>query len=272
MCRVLSVSRSGFYKFQKESVSKRQKEDERLDKEIEEIYQENKGRYGSPRITDALRERGWNVSKNRVAKRMVKKGLRAKTCKRFRVRTTDSKHSYPIAPNILNRNFSVSAPDQVYVSDITYLPTKMGWAYLAVFIDLFSRMVVGWSISSSLDHTMVLSAFTKAIQHRNPGKGLVVHSDRGVQYACDAFRNALHNRQFIQSMSRHGDCWDNAVAESFFNTFKTELIYQNIYESHTQLYRDIFEYIEIYYNRRRKHSSLCYLNPASFENNLKKAA
>jgi putative transposase len=272
MCHALSVSRSGFYKMQKEPVSKRSRETLRLDKEIQDIYAENRGLCGSPRITHALREKGWKVSKNRVAKRMAQNGWRAKTCKRFRVATTDSKHACPVAPNILNRNFSAPAPDRVYVSDITYVATQCGWAYVCVFIDLFSRMVVGWAISDSLDHRMVLSALEKALLRRRPQEGLIIHSDRGIQYACEAFRNALDNNHFIQSMSRKGNCWDNAVAESFFHTFKTELIYQNVYQNHTQLYRDIFEYIEIYYNRRRKHSTLGYLTPVLFENILKKAA
>jgi putative transposase len=182
MCRVLKVSRSGYYRWLKRKPSRRALDNQRLDAEIREIYDGSKGRYGSPKITRELRDRGRKVGKNRVARRMRKAGLRSKVRRKYRV-TTDSKHNLPVAPNLLERNFSTAAPDKVWVSDITYLATKTGWLYLTVIIDLFSRMVVGWALSSSLSHEMVVVALKRAIRRRRPGKGLVFHSDRGVQYA-----------------------------------------------------------------------------------------
>ncbi len=216
MCRVLEVSRSGYYRWLGRKPSQRQLDNQRLDAQIRQIYDDSKGRYGSPKITQELRDRGRRVGKNRVARRMRKAGLRSKVRRKYRV-TTDSKHQFAVSPNLLERNFTEQAPDKVWVSDITYLATRTGWLYLTVIIDLFSRMVVGWALSSSLGHEMVVTALKRAIRRRRPGKGLVFHSDRGVQYACTDFRKQLDKHEFIQSMSRKGDCWDNAVAESFFN-------------------------------------------------------
>ncbi len=170
-----------------------------------------------------------------------------------------------MAPNLLERNFTAQAPDRVWVSDITYLATRTGWLYLTVIIDLFSLMVVGWALSSSLSHEMVVTALKRAIRRRRPGKGLVFHSDRGVQYACSGFRKELDKHEFIQSMSRKGDCWDNAVAESFFGIMKCELVYHECYEDHQDTLHSIFEYIEVFYNRQRSHSTLEYLCPAEYE-------
>jgi transposase InsO family protein len=224
----------------------------------------SKGRYGSPKITGELRNRGRRVGKNRVARRMRIMGLRSKIRRKYRV-TTDSKHHFAVSPNVLERNFTAQAPDRVWVSDITYLATRTGWLYLTVIIDLFSRMVVGWALSSSLSHEMVVVALKRAIRRRRPGKGLVFHSDRGVQYACSDFREELDKHEFIQSMSRKGDCWDNAVAESFFGVLKTELVYHEQYEDHQDTLHSIFEYIEVFYNRQRSHSTLQYLCPAEYE-------
>jgi putative transposase len=194
----------------------------------------------------------------------VRAGLRSKIRRKYRV-TTDSKHSFPVAPNLLQRNFTAQAPNQAWVSDITYLATCRGWLYLTVIIDLFSRLVVGWALSSSLGHEMVITALKRAIRRRRPGKGLIFHSDRGVQYACTDFRKELAEHGFTQSMSRKGDCWDNAVAESFFGIMKTELVYHEKYEGHQDTLHSVFEYIEAFYNHQRRHSTLEYLSPAEYE-------
>jgi putative transposase len=264
MCRVLEVSRSGYYRWLKRKPSKRQLDNQGLDAEIRKIYEKSKGRYGSPKITEELRDRGRKVGKNRVARRMRHAGIRSKIRRKYRV-TTDSKHHFEASPNLLERNFTTEAPDRAWVSDITYLATRSGWLYLTVIIDLFSRMVVGWALSSSLGHEMVVAALQRAIRRRRPAKGLIFHSDRGVQYACTEFRKELGEHGFIQSMSRKGDCWDNAVAESFFGVMKTELIYHEHYEDHEDTLHSIFEYIEVFYNRQRRHSTLEYLCPSEFE-------
>ena len=264
MCRVLRVSRSGYYRWLKRKPSRRKLDNQRLDTEIREIYDGSKGRYGSPKITQELRDRGRRVGKNRVAKRMRKAGLRSKIRRKYKV-TTNSKHNFAVAPNLLERNFTAPAPDKVWVSDITYLATRTGWLYLTVIIDVFSRMVVGWALSSSLGHEMVIAALKRANQRRRPAKGLIFHSDRGVQYACNDFRKQLSKYEFIQSMSRKGDCWDNAVAESFFGVLKTELVYHERYEDHQDTLHSIFEYIEVFYNRQRRHSTIGYLCPSEYE-------
>jgi putative transposase len=264
MCRVLEVSRSGYYQWLKRKPSQRELDNQSLDAEIREIYDGSRQRYGSPKISRELRARGRRVSKNRVAKRMRHAGLRCKVRRKYRV-TTDSKHHFPVSPNLLERNFTTQAPDKVWVSDITYLATRTGWLYLTVIIDLFSRIVVGWALSSSLSHEMVVVALKRAIRRRRPEKGLVFHSDRGVQYACNDFRKVLNKHEFIQSMSRKGDCWDNAVAESFFGILKTELVYHQRYDGHQDTLHSIFEYIEVFYNRQRRHSTLEYLCPADYE-------
>lgn len=264
MCRVFEVSRSGYYRWIKRRPGRRELDNQRLDAQIREIYAGSKGRYGSPKITRELRDRGRRVGKNRVARRMRQAGLRSKIRRKYRV-TTDSKHHFPVAPNLLERNFTADAPDKVWVSDITYLATRSGWLYLTVIIDLFSRLVVGWALSSSLSHEMVLAAFKRAVRKRRPGKGLIFHSDRGVQYACTDFRKELAVHGFIQSMSRKGDCWDNAVAESFFAMMKTELVYHERYSGRSDALASVFEYIEAFYNRQRRHSALGYLSPAEYE-------
>lgn len=270
MAWVLQVSCSGYYAWLKRPPSRRAKENACLDVKIKSVYEASGNRYGSMKITRELQSHGEHCSRNRVAGRMRKLEIMAKTKRKFRA-TTNSKHHHPIAPNLLNRNFSTDAANKVWVSDITYIRTKSGWAYLTVFIDLYSRIVTGWSVSHSLDRQMVLEALEAAIGRRKPGQGLVIHSDRGVQYACNDFRGKLQEHRFKQSMSRKGDCWDNAVAESFFKIVKTELIYHESWQDIHHLKHELFEYIELFYNRKRLHSTLDYQCPADFEqSNCKK--
>ena len=266
MTAVLNVSRSGYYAWLSRPRSRRAEENIRLDVEIKSVYEHSQRRYGSVKITRELLKHGKKYGRNRVANRMRKMGIASKIRKKFKA-TTHSKHNYPVAPNLLNRNFTASAANEVWVSDITYIRTKSGWSYLTVFIDLFSRIVVGWAVSRSLSQEMVLEAFGKAFWRRKPGKGLIVHSDRGVQYACDEFRKTLKKHGFIQSMSRKGDCWDNAVAESFFKTVKTEWVYHVDFQDIHHVKREAFEYLEIFYNRERLHATLAYQSPAEYEEN-----
>jgi putative transposase len=270
MCRVFEVSRSGYYSWRCRPPSRRAMENRRLDAHIKVVFAQNKGRYGSPKITDQLREQGLAVGKNRVARRMKAAGLRSIVRRKYRP-TTDSKHSHPVAENLLQRNFTATGPDKVWVSDITYISTERGWLYLTVFLDLFSRMVVGWALSSSLSAEMVVTALYRGIRHRRPAAGLVIHSDRGVQYACKDFRQVLEKHQFLQSMSRKGDCWDNAVAESFFGILKSELIHHERFRGPQDTLKALFEYIEVFYNRKRKHSTLGYQTPAQYEQAMKSA-
>jgi putative transposase len=266
MCQILCVSQSGFYRWNNAPLSQRKKESRLLRERIFEIYKEHKGMAGSPMITADLRAEPEfpKVSKNRVARHMRDMGLRCKTKKKYVV-TTDSKHSDPISPNLLNREFAVSSPDTVWVGDITYLRVGRKWHYLSVFIDLFSRIVVGWDLSESLDRHSMIYAFQKALWRRRPGKGMLVHSDRGVQYASTEFRDLLEENRCIQSMRRKGNCWDNAVAESFFHTLKTQLIYHVQFKDKNEAEQALFDYIEVYYNRRRRHSTIGYKSPAMFE-------
>jgi len=266
MCHILSVSPSGYYHWRKSPFSSRKIEKERLQKRIKELFEQHNGMVGSPIITADLREDSEfsNVSRNRVARYMKEMGLRCGTVKKFVV-TTDSKHTEPVAPNLLDRQFAVPTPDIVYVTDITYLKVGRKWHYLTVFIDLFSRMVVGWDLSESLERFSAMRALNKAIQRRRPGQGLMVHSDRGVQYASCDFRALLHKHRFVQSMSRKGNCWDNAVAESFFHTIKTQMIHHCTFQNVAEAELALFNYIEVYYNRQRKHSTNGYKSPAHYE-------
>lgn len=263
MCRVFKVSRSGFYDWLTRKPSRRFLENERIMKEIKEIFHGSKGRYGSPKITIELRDRGMAVSRPRVARMMKSGGLKSIINARYRVCTTDSKHSFKISPNILDRNFKVTAPGQVWVSDITYIPTEEGWLYLTIVMDLYDRKIIGWAMSGQMTAgETAAAAWQMAILNR-PLKGRVIfHSDRGVQYACHEFRAKLGSRA-VQSMSRKGNCWDNAVAESFFKILKSETEY-NKYKTFGQAEQELFEFIEIWYNRTRKHSYLGYLSPEQF--------
>jgi transposase InsO family protein len=232
---------------------------------IAKIFAEHKNRLGSPKMRQELRNRSIFMGKNQVAMAMRRLGLRAKTHKRFTVKTTDSKHSLPIAQNLLNRQFDVAQPNKALVSDITYVWTNNGWAYLVVFIDLFSRSVVSWNVSDNLNADMVLIALKRAIKSRSLKQGTMIHSDRGSQYAATVFRETLKKHGLIQSMSRKGNCWDNAVAESFFRIYKTEMAYHCVFLNADDLKHKTFEYIEGYYNRKRLHSTINFLTPAQRE-------
>jgi putative transposase len=266
MCHVFHISPSGYCCWRKAPLSNRRAQNEALKKRIRELFYQHRGMVGSPIITADLREDPAfsNVSRNRVARLMREMGLKCKTVKKFVV-TTDSKHNEPVAPNLLDRQFSVSTPDTVYVSNITYLKVGRKWHYLTVFIDLFSRLVVGWDLSDSLERFSAIRALNKAILRLRPGQGLMVHSDRGIQFASRDFRAVLDKHGFIQSMSRKGICWDNAVVESFFGSLKTQLIHHCSFQNVTEAEQVLFHYIEIYYNRQRKHSTNGYKSPAQYE-------
>jgi len=266
MCQTFEISPSGYYRWRRAPLSNRKIKNLALKRRIKELFSQHKGMVGSPIITADLREESCfsNVSRPRVARLMKEMGLKCKAVKKFVV-TTDSKHREPVSPNLLDRHFSVAAPDQVYVTDITYLKVGKKWHYLTVFIDLFSRHIVGWDLSDSLERFSAIKALNKAILRRRPGQGLMVHSDRGIQYASKDFRKLLVKHGFIQSMSRKGNCWDNAVAESFFGTLKTQLIHHKKFQSVSEAEQALFEYIEVYYNRWRKHSTNGYRSPAQYE-------
>lgn len=264
MARLLGVSRGGYYAWKKRPESARRRQEKDLLERIRETQRRVKYRYGSPRMTRELARGGFSVGHNRVARLMAKHNLGAKPRKKHRV-TTDSKHGLAVAENLLARQFAVSGPDQAWVSDLTYLPTGEGWLYLAVVIDLYARKVVGWALSTSLASELVIRAFQMACLNRQPPKGLLFHSDRGVQYASRAFREKLDDWGVRQSMSRKGDPWDNACAETFFKSLKTELIGNHIYRTRAEARTAVFEYIEIFYNRIRLHSVLDYRPPVEYE-------
>lgn len=228
------------------------------------IFEEGRGTYGARRIRKKLTMQGRNVSRRRVEKLMALAGLACKTRRKFRV-TTDSNHSLPIAPNLLKRQFAVVEPDRYWTGDITYIPTDEGWLYLAVVIDLFSRQIVGWSMSGRMKAELVNDALLMAVWKRKPAKRLIWHTDRGSQYASESHRKTCEQHQIIQSMSRKGDCWDNAVSESFFHTLKTELTHHHRFKTREEAKQAIFEYIEVFYNRVRIHSTNGYLSPVEFE-------
>ena len=264
LCRVLEVSRPGFYAWCERPESKRAAEDRALRVRIRAVHKESRETYGRPRIHAALVAEGVCVGPVRVAKLMREEGLQVRRKRRF-VRTTDSNHHLPVAENVLDRQFEPTEPNKVWATDITYIWTREGWLYLAIVIDLFSRLVVGWSMSERIDRHLVLSALDMARARRSPLAGLLHHSDRGSQYASDDYRKALEMGLMICSMSRRGNCWDNAVAESFFSTLKMELVYRTDFARREEARAAIFEYIEVFYNRERRHSSLRYLSPEDFE-------
>src|SRR5687768_7424919 len=270
MCRVLGVSRAGFYAAQGRAPSERSCGRQRLLLQIHAIHKATKQRYGSPRVHGELRAQGISCSENYVALLMREAGVRAKKRRAFRI-TTNSMHDHDLADNVLDRAFAVedqAEVDRVWVADITYLPTREGWLYLAVLLDLASRMVVGWSLRRTLDRSLTLDALLMGLQHRRPGPGLIHHSDRGVQYTCDDYGRLLHTHGIIPSMSRRGNCWDNAVAESFFATLEWELIEDADWHTREQARAAVAEYIEIWYNRQRRHSSLGNKSPAEHEQQL----
>lgn len=264
MCRVLQVSRSGYYAWLSRPGSYRSWVNRQLVSQIRLVHERSRRLYGSPRVTDELRDQGYVCNEKRVARLMRLHGIRAKTARKFRV-TTDSKHSYPVAPNRLDRRFTVDRPNAVWVSDITYIWTSEGWLYLAGVLDLYSRQVVGWSMSRRVDGELTLSALRQAIARRHPDPGLLHHSDQGKQYAAGEYRKLLSEHGITASMSRTGDCWDNAVMESFFGTLKTEMVFFEKFSNRKEAKTKIFEYIEVYYNRQRRHSTLGSLSPAEFE-------
>lgn len=264
MCRVIGAARSGYYRWKRQPQSKRHKDNEKILMEIKESHKNSRRAYGSPRITKDLQTRGTKCSENRIARLMKIHGIVGKAKKKFKA-TTNSKHNLPVAPNLLNQDFVADKPNTVWVSDITYIPTLEGWLYLAVILDIYSRQVVGWAMSDRLTSDFVVKALYQAIGRRRPSLRCIFHSDRGVQYASSDFRDALRAYGFIQSMSRKGNCYDNAVAESFFHTLKTEHVYDYRYETRAEAMQSIFEYIEMFYNRQRRHSALGYRSPVSFE-------
>ena len=265
MCRCMSVSPSGLYAWRKAEPSQRAKKNAALTEEIKEVYEESRNTYGSPRVHAELVERGHEVGRNRVARLMAEEGLVARRKPKFR-KTTDSDHDDPIAPNVLDRNFEVEAPDQAWVADITYIWTIQGWMYLAVIIDLYSRRVVGWSMADHMRTELVLDALRAALGSRAPHPaGLVFHSDRGSQYAAGDYRDALGVAGITCSMSRRANCWDNAVAESFFSTLKTELVHNMIFLTKASAKTTIAEWIEIFYNGKRRHSTIGYISPVECE-------
>ena len=264
MCRALTVSPAGYYAWAHRPESDRSVHNRTLLSAIRVIHRESRETYGSPSIWDALVKRGHEVGDNRIARLMRVDGIRAKTVKKWRA-TTDSDHTWPVATNILNRQFQVEQPNQVWAGDLTYVWTTEGWLYLAVVLDLYSRAVIGWAMGSRLTVDLAERALTMALTHRKPTAGLLHHSDRGSQYAAHRYQRLLGEHGITPSMSRTGNCWDNACVESFFGTLKRELVYHRHYTTRDEATQDIFEYIEVFYNRRRRHSTLGYDSPAEFE-------
>ena len=264
-CAVLDVSRSGFYAWRERPLSGQSQRRELLLEEIQAIHHERrKDVYGSPRIHQELTARGRRCNVKTVARIMKERGIRAKTARTFKV-TTDSKHDRPVAPNVLDRAFGQTAPNQAWVSDITYVPTREGWLYLAAVEDLCTRKIVGWSMSERLTSRLVVDALEMAIQRQLPGEGLLSHSDRGSQYASEHYQELLKRYGIKCSMSRRGDCWDNAPMESLFATLKKELVHFEDYATRDAARESLFESIELFYNRVRRHSALGYKSPAEFE-------
>jgi len=264
MCRVFDVSRSGYYEWLTRDPSEHKKEDDRLRAIIKESFEQSRQTYGSRRVQSDLSEQGNSVSRQRIARLMKEENLQVKTKKKFRV-TTDSKHHLPVATNLLNREFSVDEPNKVYTGDITYVWTEEGWLFLAVVLDLFSRYVVGWSMSARMKAALVCQAMEMACQRRSSRGEIIAHSDRGSQYASEEYQNLLKDNAMVCSMSRKGNCWDNAPTESFFHTLKTELIHHRKFATRQEAMDAIFEYIEVFYNRQRKHSTLDYRSSEAYE-------
>ena len=263
----MEVSRSGYYAWKRRPKSRKRIENEKLLVEIKRLFIEHKETYGSPRIYDALNKAGIACSENRVAKVMRLGELVAVQRRKFRI-TTDSNHKYPVAPNLLQRNFIVDKPNKVWVSDITYIWTLEGWLYLASVLDLYSRGVVGTAMDDRITDELTQQALKQALIRRRPSEGLIQHSDRGSQYASNDYRGLLKQHKMVCSMSRKGDCWDNAVAESFFHTLKVELVNRHRFKTKTEAKQVIFKYIEMYYNTKRTHSTLGYLSPVDYEKRL----
>ncbi len=271
ICIMLSIERSGYYAWLKREPSKRELSNKELDKKILEAYRNHIGRYGSPRLTIELQSQGERCSKNRVARSMKRLNIAAKGKRKFRI-TTDSNHGFPVFSNLLDRDFKAEYENQKWCGDISYILTNEGWLYLATVIDLYSRKVIGWSLQSHMKKQLVCDALMMALQRRGFPRGVLFHSDRGVQYCSKDYQKILKCYEIRCSMSRRGNCWDNAVAESFFHSMKTELSEASIYPTREIAKRAIFQYIEVYYNRLRRHSSIGYISPEMFENRYKKVA
>ena len=272
LCKVMKVSRSGFYRYLKQLEHPKPDNDGELKGMVRELFEASKGTYGSRRMSRALRELGFDVGRHKARSLMRKLGLKVLPTKRFKV-TTNSRHSYPVAPNLLDRQFDVETVNQVWGTDITYLWTQEGWLYLAVVVDLCSRKVVGWALDKCMTAEFTIRALTMAVWRRRPEDGLLHHSDRGSQYASHEYQEKLKDYGMICSMSRKGDCWDNAVVERFFRSLKTERTNHCIYQTREAAKRDVIDYIEMFYNSNRLHSYLGYLSPNKYERlTLAKAA
>jgi transposase InsO family protein len=263
-CALLEVSRSGYYAWCRRVESARTITNRVLVGAITAVHHTVDRTYGSPRMQQELVSQGFRCGRHRVARLMQAHGIRAKQARRFRV-TTDSRHGFAIAPNRLGRRFSVTTPNTVWMADVTYLPTGTGWCYLAVVLDACSRRVIGWALDTQMSATLTLAALEQAVRQRAPGVGVLHHSDRGIQYACTAYRTALTRHGMVASMSRRGDCWDNAVVESFFASLKTERTHEKRYATWQAAETDVADYIDRFYNRQRRHSTLGHLSPAIYE-------
>lgn len=260
----MEVSRAGYHRYRTRPTSERELENRLLVQQMRILQQSARQCLGSPRLTRKLRERGQPCGRHRVARLMRENGLNARRRKRFR-RTTDSNHAHPCAENLVARNFTVAEPNQVWVSDVTFIPTRERWLYLAITMDLYPRKIVGWGMGTENDTDLVLRALDMAVKDRRPEPGLIFHTDRGSTYAANAMRDELERLGIRASMSRKGDCWDNAVAESFFSSFKNEWMPEGGYDTVSEAMADVFRYVEIFYNRERPHSTLGYLSPVAFE-------
>lgn len=265
MCRVLEVSASGYYRWRRDPVGRRGVKRAELAAAIRSVHEQSRRVYGSPRVHRALVALGRRVCRNTVARVMKTHGIKARTHRRFRVRTTDSRHDHPIAPNLLDRRFQAQRKDQVWLTDVTYIPSDEGFVFLAGVMDLYSRRIVGWSMSDSLRAKLTVDALNMALRTRRPDAGLLHHSDRGVQYACAQYRGILRRRGITISMSRVGNCYDNAPQESLWGKLKQELVHGRRFATRTQARAAVFEWIEVFYNRQRLHSALGYVSPERFE-------
>jgi transposase InsO family protein len=265
LCDVLAVSPAGYYAWRSRPESRRSAANREIVDDIKQVHRDTCGRYGSPRIHAELKAQGRGVSRGRIERLMRHHGIRAIMARPRRMRTTDSRHDFPIAPNLIERNFTASAPNRIWLADITYVETDQGWLYLAAVMDLYSRRIVGWAMQDHLRAELPLAALAMAISAKRPGAGLIHHSDRGVQYASADYRKMMQSAGFKVSMSRKADCYDNAPMESFFHTLKTELVHHRHYATRQEATRDIFAYIEGFYNRTRRHSAIGYLSPIEME-------
>jgi transposase InsO family protein len=264
MCRMVSVSRSGYYHWRQRPVSAREQANQVLAKDIKRIFEDEKSRPGSPRITRRLQEEGQSAGRHRVARIMRDNGIRAKAAKKYKA-TTNSNHALPVAPNLLEQNFTADAPDQKWVSDITYIWTEEGWLYLAVVLELYSRRVLGWAIAERMTATLVCDALTMALWRRRMPKGVIVHSDRGSQYCSTAYQKLINKHHLICSMSKKGDCYDNAAMESWNHSFKVEAVHGERFQTRSEAQYQVIESIEVYCNQKRLHSKLGFVSPEAFE-------